>query len=117
MPTRPAPAVLTINVERYAGDVAVVRCHGRLVAGVTHLLYQAVDDLVPEMQRIVLDLSGVAYTDSTGLGVLARLYVSAKYAGCNVELLNLSEQIRHLLGTTNMLDVFPVITGDRVEFG
>jgi anti-anti-sigma regulatory factor len=52
-----------------------------------------------------------------GLGALVRLYVSAKSAGCTLELLNLSQQIRHLLGVTNMLAVFPVLGEDSVEFG
>jgi anti-sigma B factor antagonist len=118
MPESGAAPVLTINVELYGvDDLAVVRCHGKLVAGVTHLLYNAVNDLVPETQRVVLDLSDVAYTDSMGLGMLVRLYVSVKSAGCTLELINLSKQVRHLLGMTNMLAVLPVIDEDGLEFG
>ena len=117
MAKRPAAAVLAIDVERFDGDMAVVRCRGRLVAGVTQLLYARVDALMPETQRVVLDLSGLEYTDSMGLGTLVRLYVTARAAGCTLELLNLSQQIRHLLGLTNMLDVLPVIGDDSLEFG
>jgi anti-sigma B factor antagonist len=118
MPESGAAPVLTINVERYgADDLAVVRCHGKLVAGVTQLLYNAVNDLVPETQRVVLDLSDVSYTDSMGLGILVRLFVTVKSAGCTLELLNLSKQVRHLLGMTNTLAVFPVIDEDSLEFG
>jgi len=118
--TKPQPAVapgLTIDIEHYAGDMAIVRCHGRLVAGTTSLLYSQVDELMPEIQRVVLDLSDLQYIDSTGLGGLVRLYVTARAAGSTLELLNLSRQIRQLLGLTKMLDVFPIVGEDSLEFG
>jgi anti-sigma B factor antagonist len=117
MQHRAAPPVLTLDVELLPGDVALVRCHGRLVAGTTNILYSRVDALMPEIQRVVLDLSDLQYTDSMGLGTLVRLYVTAKAAGCNLELLHLSQQIKHLLGMTNMLGVLPVIGDDNLEFG
>ncbi len=108
---------LTMDIELCPGDMAVVRCHGELVGATTNLLYSRVDALMPEIQRVVLDLSGVQYTDSMGLGGLVRLYVTARAAGCTLELLNLSEQIRHLLGITKVLDVLPVVGEDSLEFG
>ncbi len=113
---RSKPPVLTLDIEHYEGDMAVVRCHGQLVMGVTHILYTRVDELMPETQRVVLDLSDLTYTDSTGLGTLVRLYVTAKAAGCTLELLHLSQQIRNLLGLTNMLGVLPILE-DGLEFG
>jgi anti-anti-sigma factor len=47
--------------------------------------------------------------DSMGLGALIRLYVSARSAGCDLELINLGKRIRQLLGVTNLLSVFTVI--------
>jgi anti-anti-sigma factor len=44
--------------------------------------------------------------DSMGLGTIIRLYVSAKSAGCDLQLINLSKRIRELLGLTNLLSVF-----------
>jgi anti-sigma B factor antagonist len=117
IPDPSAAPVLTIDIEHYAGDVAVVRCRGKLVAGATNILYSRVDALMPETQRVVLDLSDLTYTDSMGLGTLVRLYVTAMAAGCSLELLNLSQQIRNLLGMTNMLGVLPVISEDSLEFG
>jgi anti-anti-sigma factor len=115
MPERAATPILSVDVEQHGDDLAIVRCRGRLVAGVTDVLFCRVNDLMPETQQIILDLSGLQHTDSMGLGALVRLYVSAKSAGCTLELLNLSQQIRHLLGVTNMLSVFPVLE-EGVEF-
>ena len=108
---------LTIDIERYAGDMAIVRCHGKLMAGTANTLYTQVDELMPEIQRVVLDLSDLQYIDSMGLGGLVRLYVTARAAGSTLELLNLSRQIRHMLGLTKMLDVFPIVGEDSLEFG
>jgi anti-anti-sigma factor len=117
MPEKAVKPVLTVDIEVYPGDMAIVRCHGKLVAGATHVLYSQVDALMPEIQRVVLDLSDLTYTDSMGLGTLVRLYVTAKAAGCSLELLNLSQQIKTLLGMTNMLQVLPVIAEDSLRFG
>jgi len=116
MPATADPPVLTFDVERCTGNTVVVHCHGRLVAGVTNLLYTGVIDLIPDTKRIILDLSDLKHTDSMGLGTLVRLYVSAKAAGSSLELMHLSKQIQHLLGITNMLSVFTVIGENGVKF-
>ena len=111
-----AAPVLTIDLERCAGNVCVLKCHGRLVAGVTSILYASVTELIPNTRRIVLDLSDLKHTDSMGLGTLVRLMVSARSAGCSLELVNLSQQIRHLLGLTNLFGVFTVIGENGIKF-
>lgn len=99
---------LSFEIDR-SGDVAVVRCHGKLVAGVSNVFYDKMHELIPGTKRIVLDLSDLVRMDSTGLGALVRLYVSTKPAGCCVELVNLGKQIRELLGLTHLWDVFASI--------
>ena len=96
---------LTLEIER-ADNSAVVRCTGKLVAGVTDFLYTNVSDLIPDNRKIVLDLTNLTYMDSMGLGTVIRLYVSAKSAGCQLELVNVGKRIRELLGMTNLLSVF-----------
>ena len=116
MPEPNAEPVLTVDVELCTENVYVVRCHGRLVAGVTDVLSAKVVPLIPQTKRIVLDLSDLKHTDSMGLGSLVRLYVSAKSAGCSLELMHLSKQIQHLLGLTHMLSVFTVIGENGIKF-
>ncbi len=107
---------LTLDIDR-AGNSAVVRCHGKLMAGVSDILYIRVRQLIPDTKRIVLDLSDLARMDSTGLGTLVRLYVSARSAGCTLELVNLGQQVRQLLGTTNLLSVFTVVGEHGIKVG
>jgi anti-anti-sigma factor len=108
MPDQPAADKLTFDIERN-GDVVLVHCHGRLVSGVNNSLYAAVSKQIPGTKRIVLDLTDLAYMDSSGLGTLVRLYASTKSAGCALELVNLGQRIRQLLSMTNLLSVFTVI--------
>jgi anti-sigma B factor antagonist len=114
--TEAASPVLWTEIKYCAHDAVVVLCHGRLVAGVTDVLYNTVRALIPTSKRIILDLSDLQHTDSMGLGTLVRLYVGAKSAGCSLELMHLSKQIRHLLGLTNLFDVFTVIGESGVKF-
>jgi anti-sigma B factor antagonist len=116
MPDKAAASLLTIDIDR-SGNAAVVRCHGKLVAGVTDLLYIRVKQLLPDTKRIVLDLTDLSRMDSMGLGTLARLYVSARSAGCDLELMNLGKQVRQLLGTANLLSAFTVIGEHGVKMG
>jgi anti-sigma B factor antagonist len=106
-----AADVLTFDIER-DGNVVIMRCHGRLIAGVSDMLYNAGCRLLPGTKRLVLDLTDLTRMDSMGLGALVRLYVSARSAGCTLELINVGKQIRELLGITNLLSTFALI-GER----
>jgi anti-sigma B factor antagonist len=97
--------VLTFEVGR-DGDAILVKCHGRLVAGTSQELYQAVKELLPQTKLVVVDLAELTYVDSMGLGTLVRLYVSARQQGCEFKLLHLSKQLRNVLKMTNLLSVF-----------
>ena len=112
MPNAPAMNSLTFNVE-HKGDAALVHCRGRLVSGLCGEFYNKIHALIPENKRIVLDLTDLAFVDSMGLGTLVRLYVSAKSGGSCLQLINLSKQIRELLGITHLLSLF----GDMCEKG
>ncbi len=102
------PQSLTLNVER-SGTTATIFCHGRLVSGVSHLLYNQACQLLPDSKHLVLDLCDVSFMDSMGLGTLVRIYVSAKTAGCTLQLIHLGKRVRELLGVAGLLNVFSVI--------
>jgi len=117
MPDTPATSLLTLDIER-TDESAVVRCHGKLVFGVTDFFYTKINQLIPGRKQIVLDLSDLAYMDSMGIGSLVRLYVSARNAGCKLELTNLGKRVRELLGLTHLLSVFTSVGehGTMVRF-
>ncbi len=110
-----AMSALTLAVDR-DGDTAVVHCSGKLVAGVSDILNTRVKDLIPDCKRIVLDLRDCTHMDSTGLGTVVRLYVSAKSAGCALELANIGKPIRYLLGVTHLISVLAVVGENNIRF-
>jgi len=65
-----------------------------------------VRDVIPEKKDIVLDLSEVSYMDSSGLGALVAVWVSAKRGGCEVTLKSLSQRVKELLRLTSLDKVF-----------
>jgi anti-sigma B factor antagonist len=98
---------LRCDVER-TGDRAVkVTCHGRLVAGTSNTLKEAVKPLIKEGGEIIVDLGDVEFVDSMGLGSLVGLKVSAIGAGyCTLEFKNLSQRVQELMKMTHLTDLF-----------
>ncbi len=107
---------LSLDIKR-SGNTAIIRCHGKLIAGLDHVLYRDVKQLLPECDRIVLDLTDLTRMDSMGLGALVRLYVAARSAGCSLELVNLSKQVRMLLKTANLLSAFSTVCEYGIKMG
>jgi anti-anti-sigma factor len=111
MPAPATPPPFTLEIED-RGSTAVVRCHGKLIAGYTEFLYVPVSQLLPTHQRLILDLSNLTHMDSMGLGALVRLYVSSRNKGCELELRHIGKKVRDLLIMTNLLPAFTII-GER----
>jgi anti-sigma B factor antagonist len=72
-----------------------------------------VKDLLDKSRRIVLDLGNVTRIDSSGLGTLVALYVSARKVGGDVKLANLGNHIKEALRITRLVTVFDIF--DRTE--
>jgi len=98
-------------------DATVVRLSGKLTRDDAATFNERVKGLIPQARRLVLDLSDVAYMDSSGLGGVVSVYVTAKKAGCELKLINLSKRVRELLGLTNLLSVFETTGQYFVKMG
>jgi anti-sigma B factor antagonist len=116
MSEKAAACPLTLEVVR-KGTTAVVKCNGKLVAGVNDILYTRVSALFPDSKRVVLDLTELVRVDSMGLGTLVRLKISSRSTGCSLELINLGVQLRQLLGVTNLMGIFAVIGENNIRMG
>ncbi len=55
MSDKAAASFLMLDIDR-TGNAVIVRCHGKLEAGVSDVLYIKVRQLIPDTKRIVLDL-------------------------------------------------------------
>ncbi len=94
--------------ERAVGDVIVLAPSGRMTrdesfSAVKHRLY----DLVLEGRRkLVLDLAGVSYMDSTCIGELVSSLVRVRKNGGTLHLANLTPRVERLLTMVRLMSVF-----------
>ena len=102
-------AELNIN-ERQAGDVTVLDMSGKITIGEGSVaLRTAIRRLLEEgRKRILLNLSGVSYVDSSGIGELVSSYTAINKEGGQLKLLNLTQKLQDLLTITKLLTVFDV---------
>ncbi len=98
---------------RLVDGIIVVDCSGRLVFGdEANLLRDTVKNALNENKNIVLNLGGVNYIDSGGLGTLVSLFTSARNNGGNIKLANLTQRVGDLLQITKLLTVFEAYDGE-----
>jgi anti-sigma B factor antagonist len=104
---------LTINV-REATNATILEIAGRLTLGTSGpSLRDTVGGLVDSLRKnIVLDLSGVTYFDSFGLGQLIASDVEATSQGGAITLLNLNKQTQNLMLLTKLYAVFAIYTDE-----
>jgi anti-sigma B factor antagonist len=99
---------------RVVKGVTIVDCNGRIVFGEeSALLRDTLKKLIAENSKIILNLSGITYIDSGGLGTLVALYTTAHNAGGSVKLANLTQRVGDLLQVTKLLTVFEVYDSEE----
>ena len=95
---------------REVGDVTVVDVSGRITLGEGS---SAMRDTLRELvaggnKKILLNLKGVKYIDSSGIGELIANFTTVNRGGGELKLLNLTEKVQDLLVITKLLTVFDV---------
>ncbi len=95
-------------VEKVIGSFMVLDLRGKITLGPdTEIVRNKVKEVVEVgHKRVILDLGGVSYIDSAGLSTLVACYISARKAGGEVKLLNLTKFVRDLLQITRLSTVF-----------
>jgi anti-sigma B factor antagonist len=96
---------LQLTTERKS-DAIIVSGVGRISADTAVTLQNTVRNLIPDTKRIILDLTGVEYVDSSGLGALVSIYVAANNAHCMLELANPKQRVRDLFKMTKLASFF-----------
>ena len=96
--------------EKFFDDVAVVSIKGNLIGGdeTTQVRDKIQSLLQDDVKKIIIDLKGAAWMNSTGLGTLISSFTSAKNKGADLRLSNLSEKVHNLFVITKLLKVFKV---------
>ncbi|MGB8493524.1 MAG: STAS domain-containing protein [Candidatus Acidiferrum sp.] len=99
----------TLDVEKTAGstaDVTVYQLKGKLSL-------ETVAGFIPQMRqetarRVVLDMSGVNFLNSTGVGALVSLFVSRRNQGKTFALAALTPQATAVVTVAGLQKLLPV---------
>jgi anti-sigma B factor antagonist len=101
---------MSLKVEtRQVNGISVVTCQGRIVMGEEAAgLRETLKKVLTTSRQVVLNLSGVDYIDSSGLGTLVGVYSSARAAGADIKLTGVGQRLRDVLQITKLVTVFEV---------
>lgn len=102
--------------ERQVGDVAVLSLKGEITLDDGELKFgRRIDDLLNKGQRkILVDLAGVTYIDSAGVGMMAFEYKAVHAKGGALKLLRLTGQSHRLLALMKLMTVFEVFEDEAM---
>src|SRR5687768_9207902 len=109
---------ITIS-ERQAGDVTILDLDGKVTIGEGSVaLRNAIRRLIGEgKKKILLNLAGVGYVDSSGIGELVSSFTTVNKEGGQLKLLNLTQKIQDLLAITKLLTVFDTFENEGEALG
>jgi anti-sigma B factor antagonist len=95
--------------QRNVGDVAIVKVTGDITLnkGGDVLLKDKINSLLQQgTKNVLLDLGGVSYVDSAGLGQLVHVHTTTTHNGGRLKLLNMTKRLTDLLVVTKLATVF-----------
>ena len=101
------PTNFSVTIQ-HAGPISLVDVSGQLTSYETGALRDSISRLLKQGRKnIVLNLSGLQYLDSSGIGELARIYVSVVKASGQMKVVGLSPKVEEILKITQLYQVFP----------
>lgn len=94
--------------RREEGPITVIEPKGKITIGEGDvLLREEITKLLSEEKKqLVLDLGGISYMDSAGVGELVSVYTSVKNRGGELKLACLTKKIKDLLQITQLMTIF-----------
>src|SRR5512145_608353 len=101
--------------ERTVSEVTVLDLKGKMTLGEgDELLKDKINSLLAAgKKKLLLNLEGVPYIDSAGLGEIVRTYTTVSRQGGTLKLLNLTKRITDLLSITKLLTVFETFDSEN----
>jgi anti-sigma B factor antagonist len=106
-----------MNLEqRNVGDVAIVKVTGDITLnkGGDVLLKDKINSLLQQgNKKVLLDLGGVSYVDSAGLGQLVHVHTTTTHNGGKLKLLNLTKRLNDLLVVTKLATIFDTYEDEK----
>ncbi|MCK4559927.1 MAG: STAS domain-containing protein [Calditrichia bacterium] len=101
--------------EKIENHVAVLSLHGKMMGGPeTTALHDHIRGLMKDgISKVVIDLGGVKWINSSGLGVLMAAMTTLKNSEGQMKLANVTEKVESLLMITQLIRIFD--TFDSVD--
>jgi anti-anti-sigma factor len=97
MAARPVICAADLPVQRKKRAETMILVNGPITPATAPALIRKFLGLIQRFERVVLDLSGIEYIDSFGVGLLANLYSQARKSGCDLEIANAKLRLRERL--------------------
>jgi anti-sigma B factor antagonist len=96
--------------ERRVGNVIVLDMDGDLrMDGGSAIFHSTMSRLLKQgQQNILLNLAGIAYVDSSGLGELISSHITLNENGGQFKLLHLTRRVRELMEITKLQTIFDI---------
>lgn len=92
-----------------SGPSAIIELVGVLDLGTVNKLRLALDELIAAgSKNIVMDMAGVQFVDSSGIGFIARMQRKLQEQSCGLSMRNLSPQLESALRLTGMGTYFNI---------
>ena len=94
--------------EKIENHVAILSLSGKMMGGPeTTQLHDRIRSLINDkIIKVVIDLSGVKWINSSGLGVLMATMTTLKNSGGELKLANVTEKVESLLMITQLMRIF-----------
>ena len=101
--------------ERVVSGVTILDLKGKITLGEgDEALRDRINQLLQKgSKKILLNLAGVPYIDSAGLGEVVRTYTTVSRQGGQLKLVNLTKRITDLLMITKLLTVFETFDNEQ----
>jgi anti-sigma B factor antagonist len=105
---------LTIEKREREG-IAILDMRGRITMGEEVSAFrQSVQGLAADgVQKLILNMQGVDYIDSTGLGAIVMCSTTVRNVGGIAKLLNLNKRNVELLIATKLATIFEIFNGEQ----
>jgi len=99
---------------RQVGQVSVVEVTGKLTSLESGALNNSIAQLLKEgRKQILLNLSGLTYLDSSGIGELVRTYMSVIKRDGEMKVVGLTDKAEEILKITKLYQVFQEFQDER----
>jgi anti-sigma B factor antagonist len=94
--------------EKMEGDIAVLSLSGKMMGGPeTTALHDRIKSLITDgIHSVVIDLKGVKWMNSSGLGILMACMSSLNQVNGRLKLSSVTEKVQSIMMITKLIQIF-----------